>query len=364
VADHSACVNRAFINQQLAAFVYGPASFTVNVCAAMVSVPIRPEPGFGAALKLTVPFPVPDGALVIVSQSPLFDPAVHEHEVPVTTVIVTRPDPPAAGTDWRGGEMENVHATGTASWLTVNVCPATVNDPLRGAPGLDAAEKPTFPLPFPGVPLVIVSQSGLFDVAVHPHPAVVVTLTLPGPPAGGTAWLVGAMAKAHAASWMTVNVLSAIVRVPVRAAPLFGDTLKLMFPFPVATPPPEMVSQSGLFDIAVHPHAPDVATLTLPEPPLAPIAWLVGAIAKVHGADGCITSSVWPPIVTVPLRAAPALVATLRVIDPLPVPEEPPVIVIHPALDVAVHAQPSPAVTRVDPLPPPLGTSSRAGAIE
>ena len=52
-----------------------------------------------------------------------------------------------------------------------------------------------------------------------------------------------------------------------------------------------------------------------------------------------------PPIVSVPVRDAPALAATLNVVVPLPVPLAPPVIVSQVSLLVAVQLQPAAVVT-------------------
>jgi hypothetical protein len=73
--------------------------------------------------------------------------------------------------------------------------------------------------------------------------------------------------------------------------------------------------------------------------------------------------NVWPPIVTVPVRAAPVFVATDSATVPLPVPEPPLVIVIHETFGVAVHAQAGPVVTIVEAGPPPAGTDCDDGAM-
>jgi hypothetical protein len=72
---------------------------------------------------------------------------------------------------------------------------------------------------------------------------------------------------------------------------------------------------------------------------------------------------VWPAIVTVPVRAAPAFGAADTATVPLPVPELPLVIVIHGSFGVAVHGQAGPVVTAVEAGPPPAGTDCDAGAI-
>jgi hypothetical protein len=58
-----------------------------------------------------------------------------------------------------------------------------------------------------------------------------------------------------------------------------------------------------------------------------------------------VTVSVCPAIVTVPERDVPVLAATVKVIDPLPLPVVPEVTVIHGTLLAAVHAHPAAALT-------------------
>jgi hypothetical protein len=70
-----------------------------------------------------------------------------------------------------------------------------------------------------------------------------------------------------------------------------------------------------------------------------------------------LTVSSSPPIVTVPLRAAPVFAATFRVTLPLPIPLAPALTVIQDAFDVAVHAQPAGAVTMIGAPAPPADES-------
>jgi hypothetical protein len=73
----------------------------------------------------------------------------------------------------------------------------------------------------------------------------------------------------------------------------------------------------------------------------------------VHDAPAWVIVNVWPPAVIVPVRAdVLGFAATLKVTAPLPEPLDPLVIVIQLAESVAVHAQPLPAVTLKDPVPP------------
>lgn len=98
---------------------------------------------------------------------------------------------------------------------------------------------------------------------------------------------------------------------------------------------------------AVHAHPVLVETPTLPLSPRAGTLTLVGEIVYEHAGGGvggggvplaaCVTVNVRVAIVSVPVRAAPELGATVKVTDPLPVPVVPDVTTIHGALLVAVH---------------------------
>jgi hypothetical protein len=75
----------------------------VNVCPAIVNVPVRLLPVlFAATVKLTVPFPVPVDPLVMVIQLALLT-AVHAH--PDCVVTETVPVPPAFSNVSLVGEM-------------------------------------------------------------------------------------------------------------------------------------------------------------------------------------------------------------------------------------------------------------------
>ena len=80
----------------------------------------------GATVKLTEPLSDPLAPEVTVIQVALLT-AVQLHPVEVVTVV--DPVPPAAGTDWVDGEIENEHAV--PLWVTVNVCPPIVAVPVR-----------------------------------------------------------------------------------------------------------------------------------------------------------------------------------------------------------------------------------------
>jgi hypothetical protein len=79
----------------------------------------------------------------------------------------------------------------------------------------------------------------------------------------------------------------------------------------------------------------------------------------VQLAPVCVTVNVCPPIVIVAVRdTVLVLAAALKLTVPLPVPLAPAVTVSHVALLAAVHAQPVPAVTLTEPVPPPLATDA------
>jgi hypothetical protein len=81
----------------------------VNVCAAIVNVPVRGD-GFGlaATVKPTDPLPFPLAPLVTVIQVALL-PA--DHGQPANDVTLVVPVPPAAATDALFDERANVQPT-------------------------------------------------------------------------------------------------------------------------------------------------------------------------------------------------------------------------------------------------------------
>jgi hypothetical protein len=161
-----------------------PASVTVKVLPPIVSVPLRADVDvFAIAEKPTVPFADPGVPDVTESQPILLELAVHAQ--PVGAVTLTVPLPPAAGSDWL--VVESVAHEPAGGSVTVKVVPAIVNVPLRVDVVVFAvAEKPTVPLPDPGVPEVTESHVVLLELAVHAQPASAVTATLPVPPPAGS----------------------------------------------------------------------------------------------------------------------------------------------------------------------------------
>ena len=84
---------------------------------------------------------------------------------------------------------------------------------------------------------------------------------------------------------MTVNVVPAIVRVPLCAlVPVLAAALKATVPLPLPLAPEVTVSQDVLLLTAVHAQVLPAVTATLPVPPTAPSDWLVGEIEYEHAA--------------------------------------------------------------------------------
>jgi len=71
--------------------------------------------------------------------------------------------------------------------------------------------------------------------------------------------------------------------------------------------------------------------------------------------------NVCPAIVIVPDRPGPSVDATVKLTAPFPFPFAPDVMVIHDCPLVAVHAQPAPAVTVTEPVPPEEATVWESG---
>ena len=73
-------------------------------------------------------------------------------------------------------------------------------------------------------------------------------------------------------------------------------------------------------------------------------------------AAACVTVNARPPIVSVPVRDAPAFAPTVNPTEPFPVPFEPDVTVIQPALLAAFHRHPAWVDTATAVPAPPAAT--------
>jgi hypothetical protein len=153
-----------------------PACVTVNVAPAIVSVPVRLPPVFGATSNVMEPSPVPDAPLATVIHALLLT-AVHGQSIGAVTVPL--PIPPGAGNDWLVGDTVAEHELPPC--VTVNVAPAMVMVPVRVDPVLFATANVTAPFPVLEAPLVTVIQLSLLT-AVHVHQSAAVTVVVPVPP--------------------------------------------------------------------------------------------------------------------------------------------------------------------------------------
>ena len=150
--------------------------------------------------------------------------------------------------------------------------------------------------------------------------------------------------------------------VPVRASSLLLRSTRYdTVPFPVPLAPPVIViHEEPLLTLAFHEQPAPAVTATVPSVARSEISTLLGLIEYVHGAGAgaaCDTVNVWPPMLIVPLRAVPVLVATLYATEPLPDPVAPDVMVIQVVVVVAVHEHPAGDVTLIGlPFPAVAGT--------
>lgn len=144
----------------------------------------------------------------------------------------------------------------------------------------------------------------------------------------------------------TVNVRPAIVIVPFRVnAVLLGATAYWTRPSPSPGDPDVTVIQAT-FVVADHPQPAVPSTVTEPVPPKPPSEIESGDSVSVHATPACVTVTVCPAIVTIPVRAAlSGLLATLKDTDPTPMPVAPDAIVIHGTELVAVHGHVPPVLT-------------------
>jgi hypothetical protein len=165
------------------------------------------------------------------------------------------------------------------------------------------------------------------------------------------------------AACVTVKVCPPIVSVADRAAPVFAAAVNPTDPLPLPLAPLVIVIHVAVV-VAVHAQPVAAVTLTVPVSPSEETASDVGAIAGEHEAAAWSTVKVFPPTVTVPVRAVVAgFAATLKEAVPFPEPLAPAVTVIHPTLLTAVHAQPATAVIVVDAVAPLGETDCDAGEI-
>jgi hypothetical protein len=169
---------------------------------------------------VAVPDPVADPATVI-HEAVVDEPQPH----PNCVVTARVPVPPPAGIVTFVGVTENPHDT--LGSVTRKLFPAIARKAvLPSVVVLGAAVNPTLPEPVPDAPLEIVTH-GVMLVAVQLHPELVVTLTVPLPPAADSDRLAGEIVYAQGIpAWLTENVWLPTVTVPVReTVPSFAPTV-------------------------------------------------------------------------------------------------------------------------------------------
>ena len=167
------------------------------------------------------------------------------------------------------------------------------------------------------------------------------------------------------AACVTVNTCPAIVRVPLRAAPVLAATLKTTAPGPTLLPPAVIVIHDVAV-VAVHAQPMPAVTVTvLAVAPVAAAVRPVGLIEYVHGAGpetaACVTVRSAPPIVNRPVRAAPVFAATVN--PRLCVPTPAPTAAVNQAASLeTAHTQPGWLVcTEVEPGPPAAAAACVVG---
>ena len=146
-----------------------------------------------------------------------------------------------------------------------------------------ATLKVTGPFPLPLAPALMVIHATLLEAA-QLQPVDAVTVTVPELPPDATLADVGEIVGAHAVACVTVKVLPAIVRVPVRlVVPVFAAAAMVTVPFPVPAAPAVTVIHAALLT-AVHTQPAAALTVVPAVPPAAGSDWLVGEIVGAHGA--------------------------------------------------------------------------------
>jgi hypothetical protein len=125
---------------------------------------------------------------------------------------------------------------------------------------------------------------------------------------------------------------------------------------------PEVMAIQEAPEALDHEHPVAVRTVNDTAPPAAGAAYDAGATLTAQ-PDDCVTVTVTPPTVIVPLRVGPSLGSTEILTTPGPLPLSPPAIAIQPTRLCAVHVQPGPAITGTSPAPPEDPTVSAVTAV-
>jgi hypothetical protein len=221
-----------FCDEEVTVNVHGSAACViVNVCPAIVSVPVRSDPGLAPIENATAPLPMLDAPEVTVIQL-AFDVAVHAQPLAADTATLPVDAPKATRDDVEasvnehvgdgvgvgvgvgvglgpgggvgvgvGGGWPGTGGSGTIvpASVTTTDCPATRTVPTRSVPGFAAARRVNTPLAAPfTVPAIVSHEASL--TADHAQPFNVSTLTVTEPPPAGTPAFAGATVKRQGAA--------------------------------------------------------------------------------------------------------------------------------------------------------------------
>ena len=193
--------------------------------------------------------------------------------------------------------------------------------------------------------------------AAHVQPDAVEIEKLLVVPVADAETLAGVTVNVQVPRCVAVNVRPAIETVLVRwFAEVLAVNWMVTVPFPVPLASAVRPIHEADF-VAVHVQPAGAVTATPIVSPAASIVRLVGLMAYVHpgaGAAACVTVTVCPAIVSVPLRPeVPVLAVAAKDTVLLPVAGVADVIVSHEAELVAVHSHVIPAVTVIEPVDAP-----------
>jgi regulatory protein len=294
-AAANACVGGVTVN------VHGAADcVTVNVCPAMVSVPLRSAPEFALVVNVTVPLPLPEPPDETVIH-PAFGVTLHEQPLAVVTLTLAVPAP----TPTRVDELDSEYTQGAGDG--------------GGGVGVGAG-----------------AGSGV------------------GPGAGSGVVPGGSGTVAPAS--LTTTVWPATRTVPVRSAPLFAAARSVSAALAEPLAAPTIVNHAASL-VAFHAQPFNVSIATGIVPPAAETAVFDGATLKRQGAASCVTGT----CVLLTSRTARRSIAsgfgmTVYRTVALPCPLASVAIGAHAALLLTDHVQSRVVETSSEPLVPPAGT--------
>jgi hypothetical protein len=335
-----------------------PACVTVTDRPATRAVPAREAlPGLAVTVSVTVPLPLPDAGFTVIHDVPLD--AVQPQ--PSGAVTATLALPASASTDSEVGATENVQAL--PAWVTVTVWPATVAVPVREPVlVLAATVNVTAPTPLPDAGPTVIHAAPLDAVQPHSDGLVTITDVLPAPAPADS--VVGETENVQPMpACVTVTDWPATVAVPVRGlAPVLAAYVSVTDPFPL--PDAGLTTIHAVPLDAVQPQPAGAVTATLAVPASAPADSVAGEAENVQSTPACVTVTVWPATVAVPVRALELVFAAIvSVTVPPPLPDAG-LTVIHDVPLDADQSQPAGLVTVTEEVPDPAPTDSVAGEAE